>query len=547
MTIRARLYIYALLGAVVCESAHAASPIESKQHISVTTAIIFLVFVAASLKVTHWAARKTKTASDFFAAGGRITGFQNGLASAGDYLSAASFLGLVSSVYATGYDGLIYGVGFFVGWPIVLFLMAERARNLGKYTLVDIVSYRLKSGSTRITTAVSSLMTVFLYLMAQMVGAGELIQYVLGINYGVAVCVVGVLMVTYVTFGGMHATTWVQIIKACVMLGAATLLLFFSISRFGFSLDSMAVAAIASSKGGAGILGPGGLFSNPLSTLSLTITVVFGLSGMPHILMRFFTVPDVAQARKSAFVATTCIGYMFLIMVILGFASIVIVGADPQFFVDGKLGKSNMVAVYLAKAVGGDIFAGIFAAMLFASILAVTSGLLLAGASAVAHDIYANVLRRGDTSITSEVKVTKIATVLVGLVSVALAMLFKGQTLIFLVIVPGSIAVSANFPPLLLSMYWKGLTSRGATWGCAVGLFSAIGLLVLGPAVWVTILGHRAPVFPNDYPALFSMPLAFAVAYVVSVADRSERARQERLAYNEQFARAQTGFTRIGI
>ncbi|MDY7801747.1 cation/acetate symporter ActP [Burkholderia stagnalis] len=517
-----------------------------RQPLNLTAIVMFMAFVCITLGITWWAANRTKTANDFFTAGGGISGFQNGLAVAGDYMSAATLLGVVSLVYSKGYDGLLYVVGFFVGWPVMLFLMAERLRNLGKFTFVDIIAYRLDPVSTRWMAATSSLTVVFFYLIVQMVGAGELVQLLFGIDYSYAVVGVGLLMIVYVTFGGMIATTWVQIIKAVLLMFGGTLLTVLALAHFDFSFERLAARAVAVHHGGSMLLGPGRLFADPVSAVSLSLATVFGLSGLPHVLMRFFTVPNAREARKSVFVASTCIGYMFVAMFVIGLASIVIVGTDPQFFEGGRaggtlLGGGNMVAMHLARATGGDLFLGFLAAVTFATILAVVSGLALAGASAVSHDIYANVLCKGRASGDAEVRVTKWTTLAIGAIAVALGIVFKGQNLAFLVALAFNVAASANFPPLVLSMYWKGLTSRGAVWGGFAGLVSSVGLVILSPAVWKAVLGHPAAIFPYDHPALFTMPLAFLVSIVVSSRDRSRAANDERHAFDAQFVRAQTG------
>ncbi|MBN3818859.1 sodium/solute symporter [Paraburkholderia sp. Se-20369] len=517
-----------------------------RQPLNLTAIAMFMAFVCITLGITWWAANRTKTANDFFTAGGGISGFQNGLAVAGDYMSAATLLGVVSLVYSKGYDGLLYVVGFFVGWPVMLFLMAERLRNLGKFTFVDIVAYRLDPVSTRWMAATSSLTVVFFYLIVQMVGAGELVQLLFGIDYSYAVVGVGLLMIVYVTFGGMIATTWVQIIKAVLLMVGGTLLTALALAHFDFSFERLAASAVAVHPGGGMLLGPGRLFADPVSAVSLSLATVFGLSGLPHVLMRFFTVPNAREARKSVFVASTCIGYMFVAMFVIGLASIVIVGTDPRFFEGGRaggtlLGGGNMVAMHLARATGGNLFLGFLAAVTFATILAVVSGLALAGASAVSHDIYANVLCKGRASGDAEVRVTRWTTLVIGAIAVALGILFKGQNLAFLVALAFNVAASANFPPLVLSMYWKGLTSRGAVWGGFAGLVSSVGLVILSPAVWKSVLGHPAAIFPYDHPALFTMPLAFLVSVVVSSLDRSTAANAERRAFDAQFVRAQTG------
>ena len=517
------------------------------QPLNIAAIAMFFVFVLATLGITWWAARQTKTANDFFAAGGGISGFKNGLAIAGDYMSAATLLGGCALVYGRGYDGLLYIVGFFVGWPVLLFLMAERLRNLGKFTFADVISERLDRTKMRCFAALGALTVVFFYLIVQMVGAGELVQLMFGIDYTYAVIVVGVLMMVYVAFGGMIATTWVQIVKAVLLLFGGALLGLLAFAQFGFSFEALAAKAVAAHKAGAKIMGPGTLLADPISTLSLSLGAVFGLAGLPHILMRFFTVPNAKEARKSVFYASGFIGFFFLLTFILGLAAVVIVGTDPQFFeggqVGGKLiGGGNMVALHLAKAVGGDLLLGFLAAVAFATILAVVAGLALAGAAAISHDLFANVLRKGTMSEASVVRITKIATLAIGVIAIALGILFKGQNLAFLVALAFGIAASANFPVLILSMYWDRLTTRGALWGGLSGLISAVVLVILSPAVWKAVLGFPAAIFPYDHPALISMPLAFLVAYVVSILDTSTQAATERAAFDDQYVRAQTGF-----
>ena len=517
-----------------------------KQAVNVAAIVMFFVFVVATLGITYWAASRTKSAADFYTAGGGITGFQNGLAIAGDYMSAATLLGLSSLVFATGFDGFIYIISFFVGWPIILFLIAERLRNLGRYTFADIASYRLDQAKVRTFAAIGSLTVVCFYLIVQMVGAGQLIKLLFGLDYAVAVIVVGVLMVVYVTFGGMIATTWVQIIKAGLLLGGGSLLGLLALSRFGFDLDFMAAQAVASHKAGAKIMSPGSLLADPVSAVSLSLGLVFGTAGLPHIMMRFFTVPNAKEARKSVFYASGFIGFFFLVVGILGLSAITIVGTDPQFFeggvIGGKIiGGGNMPVMHLSKALGGDLFLGFLSAVAFATILAVVSGLALAGASAISHDIYARVIRKGKASETEEMRVSRIASLVLGVLAVVLGILFEKQNVAFLVGLTFGIAASANFPVLILSMYWKGLTTRGALLGGLTGLISAVVCVVLSKAVWVVVLENPAPIFPYEHPALFSMTLAFLVTVVVSKLDRSASADKERAAFEDQEVRSQTG------
>ncbi|WP_448207758.1 cation acetate symporter [Azospirillum sp. sgz302134] len=517
-----------------------------KQAINPIAIAMFVAFVGLTLGITYWAAKRTRSASDFYTAGGGISGFQNGLAIAGDYMSAATLLGLSSLVYSTGFDGVAYIVSFFVGWPIILFLLAERLRNLGRYTFADIASYRLDQSKVRTFAALGSLTVVICYLIVQMVGAGQLIKLLFGLDYEVAVVLVGVLMVIYVTFGGMIATTWVQIIKACLMLGGGLLLLFLTLSHFGFSLEAIAAKAMATHKAGPKIMGPGSLLADPVSTVSMSLGLVFGTAALPHIMMRFFTVPNAKEARKSVFVASGLIGAFFLVVAILGMAAISIVGSNPKYFeggvVGGKLiGGGNMPIMHLAQAMGGDVLLGFMSAVAFATILAVVAGLALAGASAIAHDLYARIIRKGQATEAEEMRVSKLSSLALGVVGVVLGIVFEKQNVAFLVGLTFGIAASVNFPVLLLSMYWKGLTTRGALWGGISGLVSAVTLVILSKTVWVAVLGNATPIFPYEHPALFSMSLAFFVTILMSKLDTSARAKAEIAAYEDQYVRSQTG------
>jgi cation/acetate symporter len=515
-------------------------------EINVTAISMFLAFVAATMGITWWASRQTKTASSFYTAGGGIGGFQNGLAIAGDYMSAASFLGISALVFTSGFDGLIYSIGFLVGWPVILLLIAEPLRNLGRYTFADVASYRLQQTPIRILSACGSLTTVLLYLIAQMVGAGKLIEVLFGLPYTVAVVSVGTLMMIYVIFGGMLATTWVQIIKAVLLLFGASLIALLVLGQFNFNLESFFQRATELHSKGSAIMAPGTLVSDPVSAISLGLALMFGTAGLPHILMRFFTVRDAQQARRSVFYATGFIGYFYILTFIIGFGAIVLVGTNPAYLApDGKLiGDSNMAAVHLAHAVGGDLLLGFISAVAFATILAVVSGLTLAGASALSHDLYANVVMGGKHDEKKEMKVSRMATVALGIIAILLGILFEKQNIAFMVGLAFAIAASANFPILILSMYWRKLTTRGALIGGAAGLMTASVLVILSPVVWVDVFGFKEAIFPYKYPALFSMSVAFAGIWLFSVFDRSPRAEQERQKFDAQFVRAQTG---IGI
>jgi cation/acetate symporter len=513
--------------------------------INITAVLMFLVFVVATLGITYWASQRTKTAQDFYAAGGGLTGFQNGLAIAGDYMSAASFLGISGLVFLSGYDGLIYSVGWLVGWPIIMFLIAEQLRNLGKYTFADVASYRLQQTPIRTVAATGTLVVVILYLIGQMVGAGKLVQLLFGLPYAWAVIIVGVLMVCYVTFGGMLATSWVQMIKACLLLGGATLIAGLALAQFGFNPATMFTEAVAVHDRGIAIMGPGTMITNPIDAISLGIALMFGTAGLPHILMRFFTVPNATEARKSVFYATGFIGYFYILTFIIGFSAIVLLARDPQFFApDGTLfGGNNMAAVHLATAVGGNLLLGFISAVAFATILAVVAGLTLAGASAISHDLYASVFARGRSTEKKEVMISKIATVCLGVIAIILGILFERQNIAFLVGLTFAVAASINFPILFSSMFWSKLTTRGAAVGGSLGLLTAIVLVILGPTVWEEVLGNAvgsAP-FPSRYPALYSVTVAFVSIWFFSITDKSASAKREIHAFKAQDVRCQTG------
>lgn len=514
-----------------------------RQPLNIQAIVMFILFVGATLYITYWASKRTRSRQDYYTAGGRITGLQNGLAIAGDFMSAASFLGISALVYTSGYDGLIYSIGFLIGWPIILFLIAERLRNLGRYTFADVASYRLQQKPIRTLSACGSLVVVALYLIAQMVGAGKLIQLLFGLNYHVAVILVGILMVLYVLFGGMLATTWVQIIKAVLLLAGASFMALMVMKSVNFDFNTLFAEAVKVHPKGIAIMSPGGLVSDPISALSLGLALMFGTAGLPHILMRFFTVSDAKEARKSVFYATGFIGYFYILTFIIGFGAILLVSANPAFkdATGALLGGTNMAAVHLANAVGGNFFLGFISAVAFATILAVVAGLTLAGASAVSHDLYASVMKNGKATERDELKVSKITVVVLGLVAIALGILFEKQNIAFMVGLAFSIAASCNFPIIILSMYWSRLTTRGAMIGGWLGLLTAVILMILGPTIWVQILGHEKPIYPYEYPALFSMIVAFVGTWLFSITDSSLAGQQERERFRAQFVRSQTG------
>ncbi|GHC45484.1 cation acetate symporter [Alcaligenes pakistanensis] len=531
-----------------------------KQPTNWTAIGMFAAFVLATLWITKWAAARTKSVSDFYTAGGGITGFQNGLAIAGDYMSAASFLGISAAVMINGYDGLIYSIGFLVGWPIITFLLAEKLRNLGKFTFADVAAYRFRQGPIRAFAASGTLVVVLFYLIAQMVGAGQLIKLLFGLEYWVAVVLVGVLMMVYVLFGGMTATTWVQIIKAGLLLFGATFMAVMVMAQYGFSPEKLFAAAVQvktdaalaagkdavqASTIGQAIMGPGNFIKDPISAISFGMALMFGTAGLPHILMRFFTVPDAKEARKSVFWATTWIGYFYILTFIIGFGAIVLVSTNPRFLEIGGdlIGGSNMAAVHLADAVGGDVFLGFMSAVAFATILAVVAGLTLSGTSAVSHDLYSTLIKKGEATNEEVMRVSRVTTLILGVIAVLLGIIFEKQNIAFMVSLAFAIAASANFPVLFLSILWKGCTTRGATIGGFLGLIVALLLTMLSPSVWEATLGNpvgSAP-FPYASAALFSMPLAFIAIWFFSITDRSERAAIDRAGFEAQSVRSETG------
>ena len=592
-------YLFSRLGALwalaVCSSAWAAGGDlgeTTKQATNWTAILMFGAFVIATLGITKWAAAKTKSAADFYTAGGGITGFQNGLAIAGDYMSAASFLGISAAVMASGYDGLIYSIGFLVGWPVITFLMAERLRNLGKFTFADVAGYRFKQTPIRAFAASGTLVVVAFYLIAQMVGAGSLIKLLFGLDYWIAVVLVGALMMVYVLFGGMTATTWVQIIKAIMLLAGVTFMAFMVLAQFGFSPEALfakgvevktalagtakeaAIAAATASAAaaatpeaasaasaalekanatdpaqiGMAIMGPGGFIKDPISAISFGMALMFGTAGLPHILMRFFTVPDAKEARKSVFWATTWIGYFYVLIFIIGFGAITLVMTNPELNAQLKAGGANMAAVLVAKAVGGDVFFGFISAVAFATILAVVAGLTLSGASAVSHDLYATVFKEGKADSAAELRVSRITTIALGVIAVVLGIAFEKQNIAFMVALAFAIAASANFPVLFMSVLWKDCTTKGAVTGGFLGLISSVGLTVVSPAVWEATLGYPkgSAWFQYSSPALFSMTIGFVGVWLFSILDNSEQAKKERAAYAAQQVRSETGFGASG-
>ena len=520
-----------------------------KQATNWTAIAMFAIFVGGTLYITKWAAAQTKSAADFYTGGGGITGFQNGLAIAGDYMSAASFLGISGLVFANGFDGLIFSIGWLVGWPVITFLMAERLRNLGKFTFADVASYRFSQTPVRVFAASASLVIVAFYMIAQMVGAGQLIKVLFGLEYMYAEILVGIIMLMYVLFGGMTATTWVQIIKACMLLAGATFMAVSVLLQFGFSPEALFAKATEVHAKKDAIMAPGALIKDPISAISVGMALMFGTAGLPHILMRFFTVPNAKEARKSVAWATTWIGYFYILTFIIGFGAITNLIPNPaEYYVGGEIAKGlkgggNMPAVHLAGAVGGDIFLGFISAVAFATILAVVAGLTLSGASAVSHDLYASVWRHGNVDSATELRVSKITTVFLGIFAVVLGVVFEKQNVAFMVMLAFAVACSANFPVLFMSVLWKDCTTRGAVAGGFVGLILSVTLTIMSPAVWEASFGNPkgTAMFPYASPAIFSMTSAFLVIWLVSLFDKSAQAAKERAAFPAQLIRSETG------
>jgi cation/acetate symporter len=488
-----------------------------------TALLFFFVILAITLVITYWAAKKTKTSSEFYAAGRSVSATQNGLALAGEYMSAASFLGIAGMVALQGYDGMIYATGWLVGWPALMFLVAEPLRNLGKFTFADVVAFRFRQTPVRIASAIGGILTVLFYTIAQMVGSGYLVKLLFDIPYAWAELIVGAVMLAYVLFGGMLATTWVQIVKAVLLLASVTLLTLLVFVHVGGPTDLYAKVA---GDYGQKMLEPGSLAQNPVEAVSLGLALMFGLLGLPHILMRFYTVPDAKAARKSVLYATGIIGYFYILIPIVGFGAAVLVPGG-QAAIRGFDPGGNMAAAALALRLGGTPLLGFVAAVAFATILSVVAGLTLAGASAYSHDIYVSVIKQGRATEEEQVAAAKGATVVFGVVAVLLGILFGGQNVAFMVGLAFSIAASANFPALLMSVLWKRFSTAGAVASIITGAFLSVAMIVLSPTVWVDVLGFRSAVVPLNNPCIVSMTAAFLVGIVVSVLSPDPAAQEK--------------------
>ena len=539
----------ALLGVAGLALAASASGSGVRQPTNWSAISTFLFFVGLTLWMTRLATARSRSSADFYAGGGGVSGFQNGLAIAGDYMSAASLLGISGLVFVSGFDGLIFSIGWLVGWPVITFLMAERLRNLGKFTFADVAAYRFSQKPVRTFAALGSLAVVLFYMIAQMVGAGQLVKILFGLEYAYSVIMVGIVMMMYVLLGGMTSTTWVMINKAVLLLFGTSLMALLVLFRFDFNPDALFSRATDLHRLKDALMAPGGLIKDPVSAISVGMALMFGTAGLPHILMRFFTVPNAREARKSVAWATAWIAFFYVLTFIIGFGAIVsLVPYPAEYYVGGRIanglqGGSNMAAVHLAHVLGGDLFLGFIAAVAFTTILAVVAGLTLSGASAVSHDLYATVLCKGVVTSEKERLVSKMTTFMLGVIAVALGILFEHENVAYMVMLAFSIACSANFPVLFMAVLWKDCTTRGVTAGGFIGLITALLLTVLSPAVWERVLGNASgsALFPYASPAIFSMPLAFFSIWCISVLDKSAQAEKERALFLDQLIRSETG------
>lgn len=505
-----------------------------------TTAFtLFLIIVALTLIVTYIASKRTKTTSDFYTAGSSLTGWQNGLAIAGDYMSAASFLGIAGMIALSGFDGFFYSIGFLVAYLVVLYIVAEPLRNLGKFTVADMIAARFKEKNVRGVAALNTITISIFYMIAQLVGAGALIKLLLGLDYIYSVLIVGVLMTVYVVFGGMMATSWVQIIKALLLMAGTILISFMVFAKFDFSVMKMFDHLKTATPLGTGFLNPGNKFKDPLDTISLNLALVLGTAGLPHILTRFFTVKDAVTARKSVVFATWIIGIFYVMTIFLGFGSAAFVGYDKIVAANAA---GNMAAPLLAQALGGDFLFALISAVAFATILAVVAGLVLSAASAFAHDFYSQILRHGKATEKEQVVAARWASIGVSALSIILALFAQKMNVAFLVALAFAVAASANLPIILFTIFWKRFNTTGAVTGMVVGLLSALVLVAIGPNVWSPEAGKAIlvgqPLFPLGNPGIVSIPLGFIGAYLGTVLS-SKKVDEKK--FDEILVKANTG------
>jgi cation/acetate symporter len=495
---------------------------------------IFGLFVIATLAIVVRASRNNRSAADYYAGGRSFTGPQNGIAISGDYLSAASFLGIAGAIAINGYDGFLYSIGFLVAWLVALLLVAELLRNTGRFTMADVLSFRLRQRPVRMAAAISTLVVSFFYLLAQMAGAGGLVALLLGISnragQSVVITVVGILMIAYVLIGGMKGTTWVQIIKAVLLVIGAGVMTVWVLAKFGMNLSHLLGGAVEHSKSGEKLLGPGLQYgktgTSKLDFISLALALVFGTAGLPHVLMRFYTVPSSKEARRSVVWAIWIIGIFYLFTLVLGFGAGALVGPAA---INAAPGKANSAAPLLAFHLGGELLLGLISAVAFATILAVVAGLTITASASFAHDVYASVIKRGKVNPDAEVKVARVTVVVIGIVAIIGGIFANGQNIAFLVALAFAVAASANLPTILYSLFWKRFNTRGALWSIYGGLISSIVLIAFSPVVSgkVDATGKSISMitnakidfhwFPLDNPGLISIPLAFLLGWLGTV------------------------------
>jgi len=504
---------------------------------SILGLFFFVAIVGLTLYVTYLASKRTNSASEFYTAGGGLTGWQNGIAIAGDYLSAASFLGIAGAIALNGFDGFFYSIGYLVAYLVVLYIVAEPLRNLGKYTLADMITARFNQQKIRGAAAISTLTIVLFYMIAQLVGAGALIQLLLGIDYWMAVLLVGIMMTTYVLWGGMAATSWVQIIKAVLLMIGTIMISFLVLMKFDFNIMKMFTDMKSVTPAGEAYLNPGVKYTNGLDTMSMMIALVFGTAGLPHILMRFFTVKDAKTARSSVVYATWIVGIFYILTIFLGFGAAAFVGSEKIVAANAA---GNMAAPLLAQALGGDLLMSFVSAVAFATILAVVAGLVLSGASAFAHDIYGQIIKKGKATEKEQMNAARFASVGVSIFSIILALGAQTMNVAFLVSLAFCIAASANLPVIIYTIYWKRFNTTGALAAMVTGLLTALALVALSPNIWSpegTALLTGTALFPLTNPAIISVPVGFIAGYVGSIVS----AKADERKYAEVAVKANTG------
>ncbi|MBS4178724.1 solute symporter family protein [Lederbergia citrea] len=504
-----------------------------------TVIILFLIIVGMTLLITYFAAKRTKTTNEFYTAGGGLTGWQNGLAISGDYLSAASFLGIAGAISLYGFDGFLFSIGYLVAYLVVMFIVAEPLRNLGKYTLADMINARFDAKKVRATAALNTITIVIFYMIAQLVGAGALIQLLFKIDYWIAVLIVGVMMTIYVIFGGMTATSWVQIIKAVLLMLGTVIISFLVLSRFHFNIFEMFTTMKSATPLGEAYLHPGVKYTAPLDTISLMIALLLGTAGLPHILMRFFTVRDAKTARSSVIWATWIVGIFYVMTIFLGFGAAAFVGSDA---IKSSNAAGNMAAPLLAQVLGGDVLMSFVSAVAFATILAVVAGLVLSGASAFAHDIFGQIIKKGKATEKEQMRAAKYASLGVSVLSILLALFAQNLNVAFLVSLAFCVAASANLPVIVYTIYWKRFNTTGAMTGMLSGLLSSIILVAISPNVISPVEGAAFftgdPIFPLTNPALLSVPIGFIGAVIGTLVSSKQDAKK----YAEVKVKANTGY-----